>query len=170
MSPFEPCFVAISSRQPGNTSAQIAHPPDRQLGNRNPGEAVLSSRHPEELKGQAQPGRGRPGLAAAAVGAQAGVRAPCAHACRQCCLAGDTAWQDTLLAVLLETSVPREPSGALRFPFSGTAEGKTSAGPRPIPSCQPLAGSSLLELSSLPSPERGQVTREGASPRCSSGA
>lgn len=97
----EPCFVAISSRQPGNTSSQTAHPTDRQarpLGNRNPDEAVLSSRNPDELKGQAQPGRRRPGLAAVAVGAEAGVRA------RVPSPAGNAAWQGTLLAVLLETS------------------------------------------------------------------
>lgn len=54
---------------------------------------------------------------------------------------------------------PRGLPQVLRFPFSGTAEGKAVAGPRPVSFCQPLAGGSLLELSSLPPPEPVQGDR-----------
>lgn len=68
--------------------------------------------------------------------------------------------------MLLETSLPGEPSKAPGFPFSGSAEGKAGAGPRPVPSCQPLAGSSLFELSSLPPPEPGRGNGwQGREPR-----
>lgn len=81
----EPCFVAISSRQPGNTSAQIAHPPDRQ-----PGAASRESKPRRVLRaGTARPPTPGPGCGGCR--GRGGGQSPCAHACRECCLAGHAA-------------------------------------------------------------------------------
>lgn len=127
----EPCFVAISSRQPGNTFAPIAQPPDRRLlGNGNPGEGGLSSRHPEELKGQAQPGPGGQRLGPEPVCPRLQGMLPG----RGLSLAGHAACR------ALGNLRAQGPLGGSRGHFSGIAEGKAGAGPRPVPSCRPLAG------------------------------
>lgn len=127
--------LSLSAAGSRGTPRLDSSPPERQparlLGNGNPGAGELRSRQPGELQGRPLGLWGR-----------AGGRSPCANACRQRCLAGDSAWQDTELAVLLETSAPKEPSGALRFLFGSPAEGKAAAGAgsRPVSCCQQRVG------------------------------